>query len=335
MKRNYSIFASAAVCLLLFFGSNLVAQDRGSNLTTKPDDVPRALRVAAVQFEVQQSDLRSIAAFQSRIEALVRRCMDFEPDLIVFPEYTSVFPALIPYYPVIRASQSAEEGLARIRDQDPLIKGYRELFLLNSGLAEWVMEEVFAALARRFGVAVIPGTCFAWSEREGRTTLVNRLVVYDRHGEIIYTQDKVFLTPFEEKLVGISAGSLEEAEPFVLRGRRIGVTICRDTFFSQWSQVYAGVDLWIDVKANGTLYTQEERQRFLRAVPARITEGDVPYGLTVCLTGSLLDMLWEGESSLAFNEKGEAVRFVRKASSASEEEILFVRINRRPGDDAR
>jgi hypothetical protein len=86
------------------------------------------------------------------------------------------------------------------------------------------------------------------------------------------------------------------------------------------------VDLWIDIKANGALYTQEERQRFLRAVPARITEGDIPYGLTVCLTGSLLDMLWEGESSLAFKEPGEQVRFVEKTSSASEEEILFISI---------
>ena len=61
-------------------------------------------------------------------------------------------------------------------------------------------------------------------------------------------------------------------------------------------------------------------------MPARISEGDIPYGLTVCLTGSLLEMLWEGESSLAFKEAGEPVRFVEKASSASDEEILFLEI---------
>jgi predicted amidohydrolase len=290
----------------------------------------RILRVAAVQLEIQQSDLRSFAEFHSHIEALVKRCMTLEPDLIVFPEYTSVFPALIPYYPAIRVSRSVEDGLSRIRAQDPLIDGLRDLFLLNSGLAERVTEEIFATLARRYEVAIIPGTFFAWREREGKAVLVNRLVVYDRSGELTYTQDKVYLTPFEEQIVGIAAGSLEEAEPIVLKGHRIGITICRDTFFSEWLQVYSGVDLWIDIKANGVPYAQEERRRFLRAVPARIEEGNIPYGLTVCLTGSLLEMIWEGESSLARNDPGEETRYVEKAASASEEQILFFSIGERP-----
>ena len=326
MRLKNGLLFPAAICIILLVGPTLAAQQRNTDLASAAAEEPGVLRVAAVQFNIQQSDLRSFAAYRSHVESLVMRCLDFEPDLIVFPEYTSVFPVLIPYYPVIRLSQSAEEGISRIRTQDPLISQFRDLFLLNSGLAERVMEEVFAALARRHGVAIIPGTCFAWSERGGKAELVNRLVVYDQVGEIAYTQDKVFLTPFEEQRVGISAGSLEGAEPIELAGRRIGITICRDTFFSEWLQVLAGVDLWIDIKANGALYTREERQRFLRAVPARIDEGNIPYGLTVCLTGSLLEMLWEGESSLAFKEEGEPVRFVQKASSASEEEILFLQI---------
>jgi predicted amidohydrolase len=318
MKRHHRILVSTVFCIiLLIVGSTSTAADS------------QVLRVAAVQLKIQQSDLRSFSAFRSRIEALVMRCMDFEPDLIVFPEYTSVFLALIPYYPVILESQSAEDGLSRINARDPLINGFRDLFLINSGLVERVMEEVFASLARRHGVAIIPGTYFAWIERDQEAALVNRLVVYDHSGTITYTQDKVFLTPFEEQLLEISPGVLEQAEPIVLQGQRIGITICRDTFFSDWLQVLSGVDLWIDIKANGALYTQEERQRFLRAVPARISEGDIPYGLTVCLTGSLLDMVWEGESSLARKDPGQEIRFVEKASSASQEEILFFSIGDR------
>jgi predicted amidohydrolase len=318
MKRHHRILVSTVFCIiLLIVGSTSTAADS------------QVLRVAAVQLKIQQSDLRSFSAFRSRIEALVMRCMDFEPDLIVFPEYTSVFLALIPYYPVILESQSAEDGLSRINARDPLINGFRDLFLINSGLVERAMEEVFASLARRHGVAIIPGTYFAWIERDQEAALVNRLVVYDHSGTITYTQDKVFLTPFEEQLLEISPGVLEQAEPIVLQGQRIGITICRDTFFSDWLQVLSGVDLWIDIKANGALYTQEERQRFLRAVPARISEGDIPYGLTVCLTGSLLDMVWEGESSLARKDPGQEIRFVEKASSASQEEILFFSIGDR------
>jgi predicted amidohydrolase len=325
MKLRCRTLVITLVGLAFLFGAILAAPGLDAGATSAAAE-SKVLRVAAIQFKVQQSDLRSLAAFRSHIESLVERCMAFQPDLIVFPEYTSVFPALIPYHSAIRVSQSAVDGLARICAQDPLIGGFRDLFLLNSGLAERIMEEVFGTLARRKGVAIIPGTYFAWSDRGGEAALVNRLVVYDRSGEIIYRQDKVFLTPFEDGRLQISPGLLEQAEPFVLRGRRIAVTICRDTFFSQWLQVHSGVDLWIDIKANGALYTQEERQRFLRAVPARITEGDIPYGLTVCLTGTLLDLFWEGESSLARKEPGEPVRFVEKASSASEEEILFLEI---------
>ena len=318
---------TVALCIVLCFASTLQAPAAGSG--SGQDSQPsQALRVAAVQLQIRQSDLVSFAAFRSHIEAIVSRCMEYEPDLIVFPEYTSVFLALVPYHALIQASESAEEGLARISDQDPLIDGFRDLFLLNSGLVERAMEEIFASLARRYGIAIIAGTYFAWSGTE-QAALVNRLVVYDGNGRVSYTQDKVYLTPFEEQPLGISAGSLDRARPIVLQGYEVGITICRDTFFPAWLQVHSGVDLWIDIKANGTAFTQEERERFLRAVPARIREGGIPYGLTVCLTGSLLDLLWEGQSSLAGLDPVEGTRFVEKAGSATGEEILFLSIERR------
>jgi predicted amidohydrolase len=335
MRLKPRILLSVTFFLLLLAGTTLSAQESGENPARSPSDRSQVLRVAAVQLKIEQSDLRSFAAFRSRIEALVMRSMAFEPDLIVFPEYTSVFFTLIPYYPLILEAESAEDGLSRISARDPLINGFRDLFLINSGLAERVMEEVFASLARRHEVVIIPGTYFAWSRRGEEAALVNRLVVFDPSGGISYTQDKVFLTPFEEQLVRISPGELEQAEPIVVQGHRIGITICRDTFFSDWLQVHSGVDLWIDIKANGVVYTEEERRRFLRAVPARIAEGDIPYGLTVCLTGSLLDMVWEGESSLARKDPGEEVRFVEKTVSPSREDILFFSIGNQPENPSR
>lgn len=327
MKVLHRIALPAALFILLCFASALHARAEGSG-PPRDSNAPQALRVAAVQLQIRQSDLVSFEAFRSRVETLVRRCMEYEPHLIVFPEYTSVFLALVPYHGLIRASASAEEGLARISELDPLINGYRDLFLVNSGLVQRAMEEIFAALARRYAVSIIAGTYFACSGME-QAALVNRLVMYDENGLIAYTQDKVYLTPFEERMLGMSAGSLERARPVELQGYRVGITICRDTFFPAWLEVHSGVDLWIDIKANGTAFTREERERFLRAVPARISEGGIPYGLTVCLTGSLLDMLWEGRSSLAFFDPAEGTRYVEIADSAAEEEILFVSIDGR------
>jgi predicted amidohydrolase len=319
-------FPAVAICVLFLLSRVLYAQQTGSGSGPSPKDHSQDLRIAAVQLEIQRSDLRSFSAFRSHIEALVMRSIAFKPDLIVFPEYTSVFLALIPYYPVIRASKSAEEGISRITSQDPLIGGFRDLFLFNSGLVERAMEEIFAAFARQYNVAILAGTYFAWSGEGREVRLVNRTVIFDQEGKTAYTQDKVFLTPFEEQLLGVSPGLLQEAAPVVLNGYRIGITICRDTFFRPWVEVHSGSDLWIDIKANGTAFTGEEQERFLRAVPARIAESDIPYGLTVCLTGTLLDLLWEGESSLVSKDLEQGFRFVEKATSASEEEILFLSI---------
>jgi predicted amidohydrolase len=289
----------------------------------------KGLRIAAVQLQIRASDLRSYADFRFHMESLVRRCMVSQPDLIVFPEYTSVFLSLVPYYSEIGASISAAEGIERIRVREPLIEDFRDLFLLNSGLAKEAMEGIFGGLARSYGVGVLAGSYFALREEGGEARLVNRTVLFDRDGQSTYAQDKVFLTPFEKDLLGMSPGSIDEAKPIGLDGYRIAVTLCRDTFFSAWQEVYAGADLWIDLKANGTVFDQEERERFLRAVPARISEGDVPFGLTVCLTGSLLDLLWEGESSLVRKDGARGVRFLKRASSVRREEILFFTIGPR------
>jgi predicted amidohydrolase len=292
-----------------------------------PPSAPRRreLRVAAVQLSIASADLSSFTAFRSHLENLLRS-LAFQPDLVVFPEYTSVFLTLVPYYATIRDSGSVEEALARIAARDPLVKDFRDLFLLNSGLTERAMEALFAPLARRCKTAVLAGTYFAQDEQGGGVRLVNRAVLFDSAGRIVYCQDKVYLTPFEEEVLGISAGRAREVLPFTLGEHKVGLTICRDTFFEIWEQVLTGSDLWIDIKANGTLFTAEERQRFLKALPARIGASNVPYGLTVCLTGSLLDLLWEGESSVLGKGPGGTVRFLRRAACPAEEEILLLTV---------
>lgn len=287
---------------------------------------PPALRVAAVQLRVEAPLLASAGAFAAHVEGLVAQAQAFAPDLIVFPEYTSVFLALLPYHREILCSATAMEGLQRIRAREPMVRSFRDLFLLNSGLARRTMEQIFGPLAERHGVSILAGSYFAWDNREGEVRLVNRAVLFGVDGRVAYSQDKVFLTPFEGELLGVAAGRLEDVAPFPLAGHRVGVTICRDTFFGQWQERLAGSLLWIDIKANGERFTAEERERFLRALPARIAEGPVPYGLTVCLVGGLLDMLWEGESSLVRGDARGGFEFLARAADPAGEQVLLLEI---------
>ncbi len=285
------------------------------------------LKVAAVQLHIDEDLYSSVESFRRRISELIAECRQFEPDLIIFPEYTSVFIALIPYSRIIKKAANIAEAWEMIKKQEPLLKSYSDLFLFNSGLVERVIYSVFADLAAEHGVNIIGGSYFAWKKTgENDVTLRNRAFLFDDKGRLIYVQDKVFLTRFEREIIGISPGSMENAIPFSINQRRIALSICRDTFMSDWEEHFAGSDLWLDIKANGTKYTPEEAASFMRALPARIGPAGVGAGITTVLTGEFLDLFWEGESSLAIAEDGR-VKLSERAKSASEEEILFLTID--------
>jgi len=280
------------------------------------------LRVAAVQLCVAPEDLASFSAYAARITALVERCLPYRPDLILFPEYASAFFALLPYGPVLREADSLEEALRRVLAGEPLAGNLHDLFLLNSGLAERGLRELFGGLAREHAVAVGAGSWFAAQPSGSRTLLVNRAVIFGPGGEELYCQDKVYLTPFEEELLGLTPGRLEAARPFLVGGRRVALTLCRDTFFEDWERILSGAELWVDLKANGQPFTAQERAAFQRALPARLPGAQVPYGLTLCLTGSLAGLAWEGESSLVHWRAG-GTSLLAKAATPAGEDILF------------
>ncbi len=287
------------------------------------------LKVAAVQFEIYESSTSSIDSFKARIREIVERCIAYEPDLIVFPEYTCAFIALIPYYQAVQQSEDILEGFKRIREVEPLVHNLKDLFLLNSRLVERVILDIFRSLSRKHSVYILGGTYFAWKKTSlGEIQLRNRAFFFDRDGRMFYTQDKVYLTDFETSVLRLSPGTLREAEVIKINNCLVGLTICRDTFFSVWEDILSDADLWIDIKANGAVYNQEERKRFSRALPARIKNNRVSFGGTVCLTGRYLDLFWEGESSLIQKKKGE-IRYVKRANSPRDEEILFFTLKAR------
>jgi predicted amidohydrolase len=286
---------------------------------------PGELRVAAVQLSISAADLASPAAYVEHIQSAVRRCLPFAPDLILFPEYASAFMAVLPYGGSIRDAGSLEEALRLALEREPLARDLHDLFLLNSGLAERGLRELFGGLARRYGVAIGAGSWFAAVPAGGRTVLVNRAVIFDRQGAELYTQDKVFLTPFEEERLGLNPGRLEAARPFLLQGRRVALTLCRDTFFPEWEPLLRNAELWVDLRANGEPYTDEVRESQQRALPARLEGGDVPYGLSVCLTGGLFGLAWEGVSFLA-RQEGGTVRILESAPSPAAEAVLLVTV---------
>jgi predicted amidohydrolase len=265
------------------------------------------LSVAGVQLYIDTSMYKSIESFSHAIKeelniAVSTTGNEISPDLIIFPEYTSVFLALIPYAPQIAASDTMAEALASIRNIHPMVKSLRDLFAEQAGWVESEMDRIWGGLAKEYGAAILSGTYFAVESG----SLRNRLVVYDEEGRRLHEQDKVYLTEFELDVIGLEPGALGSAALFEIDGNLIASTICRDTFFPAWDRVLAGADYWIDIKANGEEFTEEIAGRFFSALPERIEDSGADGGMTVCLTGSFLDLFWEGRSFIVSRNGGKA-----------------------------
>lgn len=307
--------------LLLFFSG------AGAVYGAEPDD-PR-LVVAAVQPHIEESFYLSFRVFEEKILSLIEPIIDpvlsgeRPVDLVVFPEYLGVFLAVVPYMESIEGAADFVEAFGMIADERR-IETLRDLFIRESPSVADAMDRVFGSMARRLDAYVIGGSYFHWDS--SRRTLTNRAVVYDPSGRRLYEQDKVFLTDFENHIVRLDAGEITAARYFSVYGRRLTLTLCRDTYYREWEGLFSDADLWIDIKANGEVYDRGQEESFARALPARICAAGVPYGLTTCLTGSFLDLFWEGPTSLVAAVGSGRYRRLASVPSPRTEGILIVEI---------
>ncbi len=287
----------------------------------------QGLNVGAVQLRLEEELYASEQSFEDKMRSIVESAVRTTPtDLIVFPEYTSVFIACIPYYWAIESAQTYGQALQMIIEAEPDMASPFDLFIHAAPRVDRLVRRVFGGLAREYGVYILAGTYFAAKQEPHGMVLRNRACVFDRLGRLVYAQDKVFLTDFEVEIVGLSPGRLSEAHPFAVGDTEVSLTVCRDTYEKVWEQKFAAVDLWIDIKANGQFYTAQTQESFQRALPARIEAASASYGLTVCLTGKFLDLFWEGKSSLVAKQ-GRGSALLREAHSAQQEAILHHRIS--------
>ncbi len=265
----------------------------------EPPADTEGIAITAVQFALREEFYASPAVFEAHLRKICREAVEeYQPDLIVFPEYTGVFLGITEYSDIFTSVSTVGGAFRKIRRIEPEIDSLAALFQENAGQASLWMDRIFGGLAEEFDVYILGGTYFHASEdSSGTISLYNRLVIYDPRGERCYEQDKVFLTPFEKDLLQLCPGEFPVDPGIEIGGAPVVFTICRDAFFDEWTEINEDGYIWIDIKANGDVFDEEAKELFRRALPARLAEGDVPYGLTVSLTGRFLDLFWEGRTS--------------------------------------
>ncbi|MFP4115300.1 MAG: carbon-nitrogen hydrolase family protein [Spirochaetales bacterium] len=276
-----------------------LAGDRSADGGRPPDcgaNPPDTVTITTVQYEVRRETYLSVDRFRREMEAIVRHAaLQHDADLVVFPEYVNVFLIAAVYPSIAVEATDVNAAVRLIAAQANIEPNIKEILRAHAAEIAAAASGVWTDLAEQYDVSIVAGTVFALA-RAGDSELRNRLLVVDDDGRVVYTQDKAYLTAEEERLLGLSPAPVSEAELVAIEGLDVGITICRDTYFGAWETVFQGIDLWIDLRANGEPYTREVYERFLKTLPERVRESDAVAGVNASLTGEFLGFLWEGPS---------------------------------------
>ncbi len=296
-----------------------------------PAPTAQPVQIALVQYQVSPADYRSEAAFAGRVGDLTAQAAARGAKIVVFPEYINVFLAAVPLGPSLAEAGSLPGVLALLQQRYGRPVSLPEYLRLQSSSSRAIMDRVWGRLARRHGLWIIAGSAFVAEPSGGpNPQLLNRAFVYGPDGRVAYTQDKVYLTPFEKEAVGLSPGDPAAAHIFDAAGLTCALTLCRDTFFEVWHRPFEQADIWFDLKANGVEFDQQARDTFTKALPERIADTEVPHGATVCLTGRFFDLFWEGESSLVAPSATapHGYQTKKKTADPAAEALLYISIPR-------
>ncbi len=247
--------------------------------------------VGAVQFSVDAARYAGTEDFFAAVEGVISRVLgSHDVDLLVFPEYLNALLLAASCVPPVEDAGSFEEVAAAAVAATKEAPSLGDLLvakapgLLEESLGRW------SKLAAEYEIALVPGTFFVPVDGELR----NRLYLIDADGTKHYYQDKVFLTPEEDTLLDLSPGRVADASTVNLGDVSLAITVCRDSYFSEWDEILGDADLWIDLRANGEPYTPEVRRRFGGTLPERVDSTEANGGVSATLTGGFLDLVWEG-----------------------------------------
>ncbi len=283
------------------------------------DDIFTAV---GVQFEICPENYKSEETFFNITDRIISDLCseEMQPDLVIFPEYIGVFFQLIEYNGIINRHNGFQQALVDVLNRHSEYNDLSDIFRDEAAVGRWLSG--WSNLSKKYEVAIISGSCFIEDDNGG---LRNRAHVFGADGTLVYYQDKVFLTDFETGVIGLSPGSLDDAGFFQVKAQDIALTICRDAYSTDWEKKNSGAFLWVDIKANGEVYDPDQKRSFLRALPMRMLNTEVNFGMTVCAVGCYLDLFWEGESTALF-KTGKGLALADIADSCRREDSILLRI---------
>jgi predicted amidohydrolase len=332
---------------------------RRSNLAFSPLYTRAVTFLAAVQTKLELDAYRTSAAFSDWILSQTRQALlerdPSEPALVAFPEMIGL-PLLLFLERTTNAEnvRDAALGLFRERWLDALRLGLKHR---NFGLSSLVLPRalpVFDAYTTAFskaaratnsfivgGSVLLPGIELEAAKglhiSDGRVQNVS--YTFSPTGNILARTGKINLTGGLESALGLSSMSLNAWHTAQTPFGKIGTLICYDAFFERLLERAdaMGAQILVQPSANAAVWdgpwsadaTLLEGQEWLARGPVTRVQGrtNTRYVLNPMLVGRLLELEFQGKSSIAVNRFLEPEGVTAMAQSAMDFEIVTTRIS--------
>jgi len=273
-------------------------------------------RLACIQLQIDEQCCTSRTRFQNWIEAPLQRLRSRyqdEPIYAFYPEHIGSFTIFSGSNQIaLEGAETLEQAAAAlIKRSLPRVlwaRLYRApqgwmpaLAAVHRDIFQEVYWEGMAAAAKKYGLWIAAGSCL-WPDFKTRG-VYNQSWLFDPKGRAVDTQQKVHLVELE----GSRGFQLKEAPTAKIHRWDsapipTAAAICLDTFHDDViSQLSGGSPaILYQPSANMGPWSPWQQEDWMRGCHRRVWEQQLfPMGINPMLTGSFLDLTFEGQSSIA------------------------------------
>lgn len=291
--------------------------------------------IACVQMKLNVEDYRTEQSFEAKIMDIMAQVRDQSgggPLLVAFPEHLGTFCLLCNAPERVWSKPTFSKASTALVWHHAVAVGHqmlvqrvtpvRALLLASSKEIERIYLGTFIKAAREFEAWIVAGSA---ALRWGQTNRIyNTSPVITPTGHVVYRQHKVNLVEMEGKAgLDLEPAPLNYVSAIQSPFGELGIAICLDAFHADLRKRLHGLGAKILVQpsANNGSWNEWQQGDWLRSSYQAVAENkEFDLAINPMLVGSLWDLEFEGQSSI-IDQNG----YVRRAESATEEEILFIK----------
>ena len=294
--------------------------------------------IACVQARVTLADYLTADSFQALTERLmqeaVSRLPEGVPRLVVFPEDYGSGCMFAGEAETVGGSSTLRGAVAKLvqrhfagvmaRRLRHRVGWVRALALHRAEEAAKLYFSTFSKLAKEHKAYVLAGSVLLPDmdaehgnfEPQG-SKVYNVAYLFGPDGRVLGRQRKAFLIELEGvDGLDLVPGAVEELSVIDTELGRLGVAVCFDAFQEPVVERLKSLepDIFVQPSANPGPWNEWQRGDWLRGTWKAVVEAGVAvYGVNAMLVGSLLDVSFEGQSSILCRDPERLAQAVREA----------------------